>query len=289
MMRLSTATKVRLAGVLYGVVAPLRWCLRQPPDRAICRRGGINWTLDLREGIQLSIYCFGVFERTTARALRRLLPPGGVALDVGANIGAHTLPMARQVGPQGRVIAVEPTSACARLRDNLARNPDLMSRVTLCPIAILAPGERLAPAYYAAWPVRGAEPRHAVHRGVALNAEGSVGVTLDTLVQEQGLTRLDLIKIDIDGGELAALRGARATLERWRPALVLELSAYALIEHGGSLEALLALLAEARYRLLDEATFAPLPGDAAAISRLIPARGSINVVALPVERQAAAA
>jgi FkbM family methyltransferase len=288
-MKLSTATKIRLAGVLYGVVAPLRWCLRQPPDRAICRRGGINWTLDLREGIQLSIYCFGVFERSTARALRRLLPRGGVALDVGANIGAHTLPMARQAGPQGRVIAVEPTSASVRLRDNLSRNPDLASRVTVCPVAILAQGERLAPAYYAAWPVRGAKRRHDVHGGVALNADGSAGMTLDALVQEQGLTRLDVIKIDIDGGELAALRGASATLERWRPALVLELCVFALIEHGGSLDALLALLAEARYRLFDEASFAPLEGDAAAISRLIPARGGINVVALPVERQAAAA
>lgn len=288
-MKLSTATKIRIAGALYGVVAPLRWCLGQPPDRAICRRGGINWELDLREGIQLSIYCFGMFERTTARALRRLLPPGGVAVDVGANIGAHTLPMARQAGPQGRVIAVEPTSASTRLRDNLARNPDLASRVTVCPVAILAPGERLAPAYYAAWPVRGGKRRHAVHGGVALNAEGSAGVTLDALIQEQGLTRLDVIKIDVDGGELAALRGAGATLERWRPALVLELSVYALIEHGGSLEALLALLAEARYRLLEEASFAPLPSDPVAISRLIPAHGSINVVALPVERQAAAA
>jgi FkbM family methyltransferase len=263
--------------------------LRQPPDRAICQRGGINWTLDLREGIQLSIYCFGVFERTTARALRRLLPPGGVALDIGANIGAHTLPMARQAGPQGRVIAVEPTSAGARLRDNLARNPELASRVTVCAVGIIAPGERLAPAYYAAWPVHGAGRRHAVHRGVALNADGSAGMTLDSLVQEQGLTRLDVIKIDIDGHELAALRGASATLERWRPALVLELSAYALNEHGGSLDALLSLLADARYRLLDEASFAPLPGDAAAIERLIPERGSINVVALPVERQAVAA
>jgi hypothetical protein len=128
-----------------------------------------------------------------------------------------------------------------------------------------------------------------VHGGVALNADGAAGVTLDALVQEQGLTRLDLIKMDVDGGELAALRGARATLERWRPALVLELIPYGLTEHGGSLDALLALLADARYRLLDEASFAPLPDDAAAISRLIPARGSINVVAMPVERQAAAA
>ncbi len=288
MMKLSTAAKIRLAGALYGVVAPLRWCVGLPPDRAICRRGGINWMLDLREGVQLSIYCFGVFERATARALRRLLPPGGVAVDVGANIGAHTLPMAVQAGPHGRIVAVEPTSvAGARLRENLSRNPDLASRVTVCSAAILAPGERLAPSYYAAWPVRGANGGHEVHGGVPLDTTGATGVTLDGLVEKQGLTRLDLIKIDVDGGELAALRGARATLAQWRPALVLELSAYTLSEHGGSVDALLALLAEAQYRLLDEATFAPLPDDPAAISRLIPPRGSINIVALPVERRAA--
>lgn len=284
-MKLSTATKIRLAGALYGVVAVARRSVGRPLDPVVCRRGGVVWSLNLREGIQLSIYLFGAFEPVTARAIRRLLPAGGVAVDIGANIGAQALPMARHVGPQGRVIAVEPTaSALARLRANVALNPDLSGTVTVCPSAILAPGEAIAETYYSAWPVSHASDRHAVHWGVSGSAAGSAALTLDELLARESVTRLDLVKIDVDGGELAVLRGAAATLAAVRPALVLELSPYALEEHGGSLGELLAILAGARYRLLDERTFTPLPTAADALARLIPAAGSINVVAIPVER-----
>jgi tRNA G37 N-methylase Trm5 len=108
-MKLATATKVRLAGVLYRGVSAARALLGRPRDAVVCRRRGLVWALDLSDGIQLSIYLFGTFERSTERALARLLPIGGVAIDVGANIGAHTLPMARHVGQSRRVIALEPT------------------------------------------------------------------------------------------------------------------------------------------------------------------------------------
>jgi FkbM family methyltransferase len=286
-MRLATATKVRAAGVLYRAVRLARRAVGRPPDTVECTRGGIVWALNLHDGIELSIYLFGAFERATARALARLLPRGGVAIDVGANIGAHTLPMARHVGESGRVFAIEPTTrAVERLSVNLGLNPALSRRVTVCAAALVAPGEPLSGEYYSSWPVSDAERPHAVHRGVPHRSTGSIALTLDELVAREAIPRLDVVKIDVDGRELRVLRGAAATLATLRPSLVIEVAPYALEEHGGSLDDLLALVTQAQYRLFDERSFVPLPSDAVTLARMIPAGGSINVIALPVERRA---
>ena len=72
----------------------------------------------------------GAFEKRTVAAYSRLVRPGMTVIDIGANIGAHTLPLAKLVGPTGRVIAVEPTIwAVERLRANLDLNPPLRAIV----------------------------------------------------------------------------------------------------------------------------------------------------------------
>ena len=124
-----------------------------------------------------------------------------------------------------------------------------------------------------------------MHRGVPHSAEGSIALTLDELVAREALTRLDVVKIDVDGRELRVLRGAGSTLSTLRPSVVLELAPYALREHGDSLDDLVDVLSEARYRFVDERSFAPLPADASALARMIPDGGSINAVAIPIERQ----
>src|SRR4030095_4914874 len=82
-------------------------------------RDGLRWQLDLCEGIDLALY-LGIFETDSVSVVRRLLEPGAVVLDIGANIGAHTLPMARRVGPNGKVYAFEPTQfAFQKLQNNI--------------------------------------------------------------------------------------------------------------------------------------------------------------------------
>lgn len=84
------------------------------------RRDGIHWDLDLSEGIDFAIFLLGGLELRTLRLYRRLVQPGDTVLDVGANIGAHALPLARLVGASGRVVAFEPTQfAFCKLQRNL--------------------------------------------------------------------------------------------------------------------------------------------------------------------------
>ena len=193
---LTTRTKLAVARVLRAFVGV--WIRVQGGDvRSVrCTRNNVEWLLDLDEGVQLALY-LGVYERSTTRALARLVGPEAVVIDVGANIGAQALPVATRLGGGGRVVAVEPTdTAMTRLRQNCALNPALATRMTLVHRALVAPGERAASSYFASWPLSAAAPgvTSSVHQG-APEASSGIGSTLDDLIAELGLARVDLIKL----------------------------------------------------------------------------------------------
>src|SRR5260370_23083912 len=122
---LTTKTKVSLAALAYKVVAMGRSAVGKD-HRATVRRGGLRWSLDLNEGIDFSIYLLGAFERSTVSTLRKLVKPGDTVFDIGANIGAHTLGLARSVGARGHVLAFEPAAfAFPKLKRNLPLIPAL--------------------------------------------------------------------------------------------------------------------------------------------------------------------
>src|SRR5438067_8697138 len=126
---LRTKDKLRVARMLYRGVAAVRRSLHRPMVVRAMRRG-VTYELDLAEGIDLAMYLFGSFEPDTYRTLRRLVRPGQTVIDIGANSGVHSLPMAALVGEGGRVIAFEPTRAAYdRLRRILALNPTLLDRL----------------------------------------------------------------------------------------------------------------------------------------------------------------
>ena len=127
---ISTKQKIFIARSAAGLVRVTRRTLGAG-SVADVRRDGLNWRLDLGEGIDFAIYLLGAFERGTQKQYGQILKAGDVALDIGANIGAHTLPIARCVGPSGHVHAFEPTVfAFAKLEANIARNPELGERIT---------------------------------------------------------------------------------------------------------------------------------------------------------------
>src|SRR5260370_40051383 len=129
---MKTTHKIAAARVIYHVVHAGRALLGRT-DQEIVVRDGVTYDVDLSQGIDFAIFLGNIYERQTRAALRKLVSPGSLVLDIGANIGAHTLPLAQLVGPNGRVMALEPTAfAFRKLGRNLELNPSLAARVDAC-------------------------------------------------------------------------------------------------------------------------------------------------------------
>jgi hypothetical protein len=121
---------------------------------------------------------------------------------------------------------------------------------------------------------------HPTLRARALPTAGAEAVTLDEFTTALKITRLDFIKLDVDGHECQVLRGAEVTLRRFRPTMIVELSPYILEESGESLTRLLDLLYGAGYALYDLRGGRPLPREPAVLARIIPPAGGINALAV---------
>lgn len=247
-------------------------------------RSAIRWRLDLREGIDFSIYLLGSFEPATVRAYRDLVRPGDTVLDIGANIGAHTLPLARLVGARGRVVAFEPTRfAAGKLAANVALNPELAARICLHRVMLVGAGtDALPEALYSSWPLFADGELHPGHRGRLMDTAGARAATLDELTREMALAEIHLIKLDVDGHELPVLRGAHESLRKFRPRIVLELAPYLHAEQGHSFDDLVGLLTGAGYRLCRIADRTPLPEDPVRLRAMVPDGRSINALAVPI-------
>ena len=141
--------------------------------------------------------------------------PGEVFIDVGAYIGWYTIVASRGVGPAGRVVALEPDAANRhQLEDNLALNG--IGNVSVVPSAAWSKSGRVG------WQASDVPVWHAAS-GNGNGAASVEAVTIDDLVRQMRLPRVDWIKMDIEGGEVAALEGASSTLQAFHPTLFIEL------------------------------------------------------------------
>jgi FkbM family methyltransferase len=276
-----TAVKLRFAALLYHSLRRIRGLLHAS-DLVQVRRRGLNWELDLKEGIDLAIFAFGSFERQTGRTIERLVKPGATVLDIGANVGAHTLNLGRLVGPTGKVFAFEPTFyAFHKLKRNLELNPGIAIRV-VAEQARLTCEKKLdcEVQIYSSWKVVGKDPRHPKHRGIAHSMDGASVITLDGYFQNVNIPKIDFVKMDVDGFETEVLTGGMQTLRRDLPTICLELAPYALEERGSSLTELLATLKGLGYYLVNVEGLHRLPDDSALLSKQIADGSGINVLAI---------
>jgi FkbM family methyltransferase len=155
-------------------------------------------------------------------AVLAFLRPSSIAIDLGANLGEWTVPLARAVGAAGRVIAIEPMPhSAAALESTLAANGLRQAEVIRCAI-----GNHDGTAEFSVPVVTSARTdTGTAHIGPARAGHQALRVplrSLDSLAGERRLDRLDLIKIDVEGHERQVLDGAASILDRYHPVLVLE-------------------------------------------------------------------
>ena len=169
----------------------------------------------------------GWFDRDLTDMIGALLEPGMTFIDVGANFGTYTLIGAQRVWPSGRVVAVEPAPNIAKLLfENIAMNGfEPFAKVERCAL-----GEAEGTLTLHEFASR--QGSNTMLAKVAETAVADYGEmitkrevacrTLDAVVAEHSLERVDLVKIDVEGFEQQVLSGARETISRFRPRLIVE-------------------------------------------------------------------
>ncbi|GAC1575697.1 MAG: hypothetical protein NVS3B7_08260 [Candidatus Elarobacter sp.] len=162
-----------------------------------------------------SIARYGEFGEAELDVLRAALPAGGCAFDVGANIGTHSVALARHAGPSGTVFAFEPQRVVYGI---LTTNVTLNGLTTIHPVHAAvgaAAAEILVPDFaYGNEANYGAISMTSADRGWPVRV-----VALDDYLW---VPRADLVKIDVEGMEAEVLDGARAFVNRFRPVLFVE-------------------------------------------------------------------
>jgi FkbM family methyltransferase len=212
--------------------------------------GGHVLRLDLRIFNQMHAYFSGHYNDEMLSALLAYLRPGGVALDVGANTGMCAVPMALAARErQGHLIAFEPvTSNVDWLTHNLKLN-QCLGCTTIMPVGLsdhpgeteivlvddLATGSPIGTAVIAGrdfWPEFTRQK-----------------IQLETLDRLKEIVRVDVIKVDIDGHEHKFLMGASATIERHRPAILMEVDRAHLKRQGIDFDSIIPTLLPRDYVL----------------------------------------
>lgn len=211
--------------------------LRDAPIVDVKSPHGFEMSLDLSEAIQRQAYFFGYFEAFIVPVFVDWVKPGSVVLDGGANFGQFSLLSATLVGRDGLVVACEPAPATF---EALQRNAKLngftqllcrnvaLSDITGSALLYVPPESDSGTASLSR---RAVEP---YHREVKV-VNASV-VRIDELLSPEllGGRRVSMIKLDIQGAELAALRGAKSIVQSHRPVLVLEADETATLAFGYS-------------------------------------------------------
>lgn len=226
--------------------------------------GALNFRCHVGEHMGSQIYWRGEYSGAQLRILESLLKPGSVFVDLGANQGEFSIYAASLVGNEGKVFSFEPDP---RMQERLAGNISLnrFPQVVVEPLAISDRPGRLE--FYT--PIEAYEdgthnaglPTLYARKGVDSAFTSVEATTLDRWKADRQVQRVDVIKLDIEGAELPALRGGEQLICEHKPALMIEVNAATCQAAGYSMQELIEWLHVHGYQLFvidDEGSLPPL-------------------------------
>lgn len=249
----------------------LQYKLRRKNTIVVAEIDEVKYQLDLNELIDSSIYYEGCFEPPTTQLINRYVRQGMTVIDVGANMGCHTLRMAKLVGEKGRVIAFEPMSwPAAKLQRNIELNG--FENIVVERIGLSNARKREENVYFrTSWTLNGGSAPD------SMKAESINLVTFDEYAKENNIERIDFLKIDVDGYEYKVIQGVQETLKRDMPLILIELGSYTLRNAGDDINDLVNMLSAIGYKFISENTLAEFP-DTDTMIKSIPENETINVL-----------
>ncbi len=193
--------------------------------------------VDTNSNVGYRLFYYSEFEPGETRVIGSILSAGDVFVDVGANVGYYTVLGAKLVGLNGEVHAFEPSPDSIELLKKSVEASGL-SNIFVNEIGLFDRKAEL--------------PIFLSSKNIGSNSFAEVAeqkgsapakvITLDAYVKEHKLDRIDVIKMDIESAEFAALQGMKETLQKFHPKMLIEINPERLAAMGSSAEELMKLL-----------------------------------------------
>ena len=259
--------------------------LKAMANAAICRcipqrikRKGATIVLNQKDPVVSGAIAFGVYEKAETAFFCSVCRPGMTFIDIGANIGYYSALASRRIGPSGQIVALEPDPESFRyLKQNIVAN---LAPTVFC-IQKAAAAESGTLRLYVNRENRG---DNRLYPNDLCDSSYQVEVsTVDAMLEDCGVERVDLVKMDVQGFEGHVLSGMKQTIQRSNSLILLtEFWPFGLRSAGTSPEDLLVELEQPGlrlYELTDKGRLASLTNKKAFIDRH-PGRQYANIVAV---------
>ena len=211
----------------------------------------IKWCLDLNEGIDLSIFLFGTSEKKINN-LKKLfkLNEKLIIIDIGANIGSISLPLAK-IFNKSKIFAIEPTNyAFKKLTKNLNLNKDLKKNISLNQVFLSKKNKPTK--VWSSWNFDNSDDKHRQHFGTLHSIKKKSYMSLTNFIKLKKIKKVDFIKLDVDGHELDVLESGDKFLKNNKPVIFIEIAPYLYPEFNYKCSELIAHIQKLKYSFYNE-------------------------------------
>ncbi len=248
-----TTYKIFIAKIIHFFLVKL---FKFKSDQSVIR-GKIKWKLNLNEGIDLSIFLFGNFQRDITNVIFNItkkFKQNFIILDIGSNIGDKSLNLSEKFIKNKSnffIHSIEATDyALKKQIKNLSLNEELAKNIKLHNAYITnekkSPGE-----IYSSWDLT-KKKTHKIHRGVLMKiTKKTKNISLDDFIKNNKIHNIKIIKIDVDGHELNVLKSGIKFLIKHSPIIIMEYASYAFQEHGYNVKDFYSFLNKVGYKVYD--------------------------------------
>ena len=214
-------------------------------------RGGIKWNLDLNEGIDLSIFLFGTSEKKINN-LKKLfkLDAKLTIIDIGANIGSISLPLAK-IFRKSKIFAIEPTNyAFKKLTKNISLNNNLKKNIFLNQLFLSK--IKKPKKVWSSWNFDDNKDKHKHHLGTLHSIKKKSYISLTKFISLKKIKKVNFIKLDVDGHELDVLKSGEKILKTKKPIIFIEIAPYLYPEFGYKCSELINYIKKLKYSFYSE-------------------------------------
>ena len=255
---MKTVTKVKIAKFIFNTLIFFGF-----KKKNLVKRNSINWSLDLSEGIDLSIFLFGSFQGEIIKSIVNVIFKNKIQnnktfyiLDIGSNIGDKSLSLTKNLIDKKiddfKIFSIEPTDyAFDKQSINLNLNPDLKKKISLSKLYISNTNIKKK-STYSSWKLEGNLKSHKIHKGVAKEINKKTkNISLDKFIKDNGIKDNIILKIDVDGFELNVLKSCVRSLKKYNLIIFMEYAPYALKEYGSNIYKFNNFIKEYNYKIFD--------------------------------------